>query len=230
MANPGLVYSEEYMISSSPFGDWQVKSIGQRTARKVQYWLCECLLCGTERQVTGTGLRGGYSKGCGCRRKGVRKELNDSYGHWKVLDKSNITQKPGSKGLYVLCECACGVRKIQNIYSLRYGTSISCGCSKKNEEFIDNNGYEVVVVDDGWKFFETMARHGRVSGHRKVMADHLDRPLKSHENVHHVNGDRADNRLENLELWSSSQPPGQRVKDKVAWAKEILALYEGLTV
>lgn len=31
---------------------------------------------------------------------------------------------------------------------------------------------------------------------------------------------------ENLELWSVSQPSGQRVADKVAWAKEILALYE----
>lgn len=35
-----------------------------------------------------------------------------------------------------------------------------------------------------------------------------------------------DNRLENLELWSSSQPSGQRVKDKVQWAIEILSLYQ----
>jgi len=34
-----------------------------------------------------------------------------------------------------------------------------------------------------------------------------------------------DNRESNLELWSSSQPKGQRVEDKVAWAREILALY-----
>jgi hypothetical protein len=46
-----------------------------------------------------------------------------------------------------------------------------------------------------------------------------------HELVHHKTGDRKDNRPENLELWSHSQPCGQRVKDKVAWAIELLTLY-----
>lgn len=61
--------------------------------------------------------------------------------------------------------------------------------------------------------------------HRYVMELHIGRELLPQETVHHINGVRDDNRLENLELWSSSHPPGQRVEDKVAWAKEILALY-----
>lgn len=36
---------------------------------------------------------------------------------------------------------------------------------------------------------------------------------------------RDDNRIENLELWSNSHPSGQRVDDKVAWAKKILETY-----
>ena len=44
--------------------------------------------------------------------------------------------------------------------------------------------------------------------------------------VHHRNGNRRDNRIANLELWSVYQPKGQRVRDKVAYAVEILQRYE----
>ncbi len=79
------------------------------------------------------------------------------------------------------------------------------------------------VTDKGYR---QITRDGRkIMEHRWVMSQHLGRPLLPTETVHHINGVRLDNRLENLELWSSSQPSGQRVEDKVAWAREILALY-----
>lgn len=69
----------------------------------------------------------------------------------------------------------------------------------------------------------------QVYEHVAIMEKVLGRRLLPHENVHHINGVRSDNRPENLELWSVSQPAGQRVEDKIRWAKEFLAEYGELS-
>lgn len=68
-------------------------------------------------------------------------------------------------------------------------------------------------------------KDGRIFEHVVVMAEKLGRPLRPGENVHHVNGVRDDNRPENLELWRTMQPTGQRVADLIAFAKQVLSEY-----
>lgn len=115
----------------------------------------------------------------------------------------------------------------------------SCYTAKRQRKILSDNipvkkkaaRGEGTLTPDGYRILTKLnhpnaMKHGRILEHVFVMSEHLKRPLKSHENVHHKNGIRNDNRIENLELWSTYQPIGGRVEDKIKWAKEFLSQYE----
>ncbi len=92
----------------------------------------------------------------------------------------------------------------------------------KKERYKSKLGY-VILYD--YKEHPNAGLWGQIAEHTLVMSEYLGRPLRKGENVHHINGIRDDNRIENLELWTTSQPPGQRVDDKLAWAREFINTY-----
>jgi len=85
-----------------------------------------------------------------------------------------------------------------------------------------DNGYVEVYVPD----HPNAMANGICLEHRFAMSEHLGRALLPGENVHHKNGVRSDNRIENLELWTTNQPSGQRAVDALDWAREVIATYE----
>jgi hypothetical protein len=109
-----------------------------------------------------------------------------------------------------------------------------CGsCSNKGRR--SNRWTGGRIVSNGYVFIYKGNNHPRVKNkngnqyvleHILVMEKHLGRYLYKEENIHHINGIRDDNRIENLELWTKPQPSGIRVEDAIAHAKEVLTRYD----
>ena len=83
-------------------------------------------------------------------------------------------------------------------------TTLCCSGEKNNfwsgGKTITAQGYIHIYLPKDSPFYSMVNKTGKVCEHRLVMAQHLNRCLQPFEIVHHKNGNKQDNRLENLEL------------------------------
>lgn len=125
------------------------------------------------------------------------------------------TRRKGSGTIYntqLLCSRQCKNEWVSKSYRAKHGLPTITRRIRRKYALLR------IPAANGKPFYEILE-------HRYVMQQQIGRELHKEETVHHVNGDRFNNDISNLELFSSRHGPGQRVVDKVQFAIEILTLY-----
>lgn len=102
-------------------------------------WLCKCE-CGSLTEASGSDLRSGHKKSCGCLQKEAAANIGKNnlidlsgkkYGLLTVIGKQYSKKTDnGSTKIYWKCKCDCGNEIIVEGNSLKQNNTKSCGCIK----------------------------------------------------------------------------------------------------
>lgn len=207
------------------FDNWTVKEYVGLLNNRSATWKCECQLCGRARIMAGTKIRYERKWLCDCQKS--PSFVGKKFGSWTVIEEIDKPRK-------CLCRCECNAEKWIPKKELKRGKTKSCGCKTGFKKGYNYKGSRT-ILRDGYVVF-SLPEHpnsnqsGTIREHVYVMSEYIGRPLRQGETVHHCNGIRSDNRIENLELWASNHPPGQRIEDIVSHAKYILETYSDYQV
>lgn len=123
-------------ITNKKFGKLTVIAVAGRNNQGEVLWQCKCD-CGGDKITTGTRLRKGLTRSCGCLQLEQRRIMGKSnlnkgrdltgskFGRWTVLSKNGKTE---NGFILYKCRCECGRIKTVQANTLTSGKSTSCGC------------------------------------------------------------------------------------------------------
>jgi len=142
---------------------------------------------------------------------------------YKIADNLNVSKKTLKKELLKANITIRNVKESQEIRNRKTSRI------KKKDFYNAKGGYILIRIlrsDPYFPMCEAKYKSvGYIREHRYVMAKHIRRCLLKTECVHHKNGIKTDNRLENLELLSPSQHgQHERYCDNCDLKKEIRLL------
>lgn len=203
-------------------------------AKHNNFLLCRCD-CGKEIIRNGSVLPFLKNSSCGCKNGNLLKDITGKkFERLTVLyrDESKIF----SKGAVWKCICDCGKEVSAYGSDLRNGIQKSCGCYARdvNKAAIrekssmwkggisHSQGYRLILKPE----HPNANKSGYVREHVYVMSKHMGRAMHKGETVHHKDGNRENNDISNLELWTSNHQPGQRISDLIESAWKIIDKYD----
>ena len=109
------------------------------------------------------------------------------------MAKGKICRIPGCKNILKIQDGqVCGAHRLRFMRHGNYDISPNWTVLEKGKPHLTN-----------WGYFRVWVNGKRILQHVHVMEQYLGRKLENGERVHHINGIKTDNRIENLRLFTN---------------------------
>ena len=201
---------------------------------------CVCKECGKVFTVAcQSKARTFCSKTCSMRfrwrhsEKNVQSFICETCGKSFEIPKSDHRLKEGSKIRFCSKKCmgigmrTGSIQKCANCGSDFYTTRNIFCCQNCAREYRKKNYKHKTYIENGYvvEYKAGYNKKSSIKQHRRIMEEFLGRRLEPNEVVHHKNGNKTDNRIENLEVIDRGKHSAYHRKKEKAEGKQLFGGY-----